>query len=305
MNKQDDIFDKSGADSVSDDAIRRSLLGCADPGEQADFEELLMIDDQFAKRVNRLECELADDFTFGRLGPREHQLFTSHFLVTRDRAEKLAVSHALRQVVADHSDSRAGQTGLSWRSSVLNFFAFDSPYARATLAVSALFFFGLLAWVLLKAPADRPRLITKQQPVNSGEERAHAVGSRSPNQKSAVENSSTQPQVVARVTVQPDSKSQTKPAVQLSNSTNDSDLVRLELLIDGAAAATYQAILRAEGGADVTSSSELVAEVGNQTKVVMEVSASLLPSGNYYVELKRTSEGHADAMRYSFQVKKD
>lgn len=303
MSKQDDTFDKSGADSISDEAIRRSLLGCADPGEQTDFEERLMTDDQFAKRVNRLECELADDFTFGRLGPREQQLFTTHFLVTRDRAEKLAVSHALRQVVSDQSDSRAGQTSLSWRSSVLNFFAFDSPYARAALAVSALFFFGLLAWVLLKAPADRPRLVTKQQPVNSGEERAHA---RSPNQKSAVENSPTQAQVVASVTVQPDSKSQTKPTVQLSNSTSDSDRVRLELLIDGVAAATYQAILRAEGGADVTSSSELVAEVGSQTKVVLEVPATLLPIGNYYVDLKRTSGGHTDViLRYSFQVKKE
>jgi hypothetical protein len=298
MSKQDDIFDKRGADSISDAAIRRSLLGCADPGEQASFEAALMLDDQFAKRVYRLEFELADDFTFERLIEREQQLFTSNFLVTRHRAGELAVSQALRRAVSEKS-AWAGRTNLSWRSKVLNLFAFDRPFARVALAASALLFFATLFWLVLKAPAVRPPLIAKRQPVNSEKEYAHAVGSQSPEDKA-------QPHVVVSITLQPDSQSGIKAPVHLSNPTSEFERVRLELLIAGAAAPTYQVNLMSNSGAEITSSTQLVPELTNPPKVVLDVPANLLSTGNYYIDLKRTSEGQADAVqRYGFQVKKE
>ncbi len=305
MSDQDHIFAELRADSISDDTIRRSLLGCADPDEQANFETLLLLDDQFAKRVYRLEFELADDFAFGRLSATEQQLFTSHFLVTHDRARELAVSQALRRAVSGKSPSLT-PINLSWRSKLLNLFAVDRPLAKVALAASALLFFGTLFWLIFKAPTIRPTLITQQQPVNSTREYAHAGGSPSSEDKSASDHGAAQTVIVASVTLQPDSESKSKATVHVSNPRSEADRVRLELLINGGEGVTYQAILVSDGGVEVTSSSDLSAESGNQPKIVLDVPATLLNTGNYYIELKRTAEVQTGTgQRYSFQVKKE
>ena len=305
MSDQDDILAEHRADSISDDTIRRSLLGCADPDEQVNFETLLLLDDQFAKRVYRLEFELADDFAFGRLSAPEEQLFTSHFLVTHDRARELAVSQALRRAVSGKSPGLT-PINLSWRSKLLNLFAVDRPLAKVALAASALLFFGTLFWLIFKAPTARPPLITQRQPVNSEKQYAHAGGSQSPENKSASDHGSAQPVIVASVTLQPDSESKSKAIVHVSNPRSEADRVRLELWINGGEGATYRAILVSDGGVEVTSSSELSAESGNQPKIVLEVPANLLNTGNYHIELKRTSAAQTEpAQRYSFQVKNE
>lgn len=305
MSKRHDIIeDKS--DSISDDSIRRSLLGSADSAEQASFEELLMRDDQFSKRVHRLEVELADDFTFERLSAQERELFTDHFLVTSGRARELAVSQALRRAVADKSFSWAGQTNLGWRSKLLSLFALDRPFAKVALAASALLFFGTLFWLILKAPKVSPALITKRQQANSGEEYAHPVASRSPADQLTGHSGSTQPQVVATITVRPGNQADGKVTVQLPTSTSESDRLRLRLLVADAAEATYQAILISESGTEVTSFSQLAPDLTDSPKVVLDVPANLLSIGNYYIDLKRSSEGEAGTVqRYSFEVKKE
>lgn len=305
MSDQDEISGEHRADSISDDTIRRSLLGCADPDEQANFETLLLLDDQFAKRVYRLEFELADDFAFGRLSAPEQQLFTSHFLVTHDRARELAVSQALHRAVSNKSFEWAGQTRLDWRSKLLNLFAVDRPLAKVALVASALLFFGTLFWLIFKAPTVRPALITQQQRGNSKREYAHAKGSPTSEDKSASDHGSAQPVIVASVTLHPDSESKSQTTVQVSNPRSEADRVRLELLINGGDGAIYRAILVSDGWV-VTSSSELSAESGNQPKIVLDVPAKLLNTGNYYIELKRTSAGQSEpGQRYSFQVKKE
>jgi hypothetical protein len=82
--------------------------------------------------------------------------------------------------------------------------------------------------------------------------------------------------------------------------------VRLELLLSGGDGATYRAILVSDGGVEVTSSSELSAESGNQPKIVLDLPANLLNTGNYYIELRRTSAAQTEpGQRYSFQVQNE
>jgi hypothetical protein len=156
MSGEDKDFDRTDASAVTDYAIRRSLLGRADAVEQAKFEALLMLDDGFERRVHRLELELADDFSFGKLSSEEQKLFTSRFLVTPDRVRELAVSEALRKVISSESTSQTRPAGQHWNLSFLNFFAFDRPFASAALAGVALLVFGSLFWLSLKAPPLRP-----------------------------------------------------------------------------------------------------------------------------------------------------
>ncbi len=167
-------------------AIRRSLLGCADPVELAKFEALLMLDDEFERRVYRLELELADDFSFGQLTLEEQRLFNSRFLVTPDRVRELAVSQALRKSISSKSASQVEPVRRRWHPGFLNLFALDRPFGSAALAVVALLIFGSLLWLSQKAPPVRLPAISRRQPSPSPEQRfAHPVVSPTPSDNAA------------------------------------------------------------------------------------------------------------------------
>lgn len=305
MSNQDNNFDQDGTDSLSDSAIRRSLLGCADPADQEKFEKLLLLDDQFERRVYRIELELADDFSFGQLSTKEQHLFTSRFLVTPDRVRGLAVSRALRKAISSSHASQATQSRQSWPSKFLNLFTFGRPFASAALAVTTLLIAGALLWLSLKAPPVGPPVVSKQQPAPTSERRyAHPVASQSPDDKSEA-GSTTQAEVLT-ITLQPESKSEHKQTVRLANP-NAFVSIRLELLLDGAtASATYQAVLMSADGSRVTSFSELKAQPGSQPKIVIDVPALLLPSGSYAIELSQTSAaGSNEFDRYNLEVKQE
>jgi hypothetical protein len=304
--EQDNNSIQAETDSLSDSAIRRSLLGCADPVEQEKFEKLLLQDDQFERRVHRLELELADDFSFGQLSTKEQDLFTSRFLVTSDRVRGLAVSKALRKAISSSHASQATQSRQSWPSKFFNLFTFGRPFASAALAATTLLIVGALLWLSLKAPPVRSPVASKQQPAPTPSERqyAHPVASQSPNDKSE-DGSTTQPEVLT-FTLQPESKSVHKQTVRLANP-NAVVSIRLELLLDGASAsATYQAGLVSADGSRVTSFSELKVQPGNEPKIVIDVPTLLLKSGSYAIELRQTSaDGGNEFDRYSFEVKQE
>src|SRR5678809_50964 len=67
MSDQDNNSGTGDLTPLSDEMIRRCLLGAALPGEQSSFEERLLVDDEFERRVRLAELELADDFSFERL----------------------------------------------------------------------------------------------------------------------------------------------------------------------------------------------------------------------------------------------
>lgn len=304
MSNEDNNFDQDGTDSLSDSAIRRSLLGCADPADQEKFEKLLLLDDQFERRVYRLELELADDFTFGQLSTKEQDLFTSRFLVTSDRVRELAVSRALGKAISSSHASQATQSRQSWPSKFLNLFTFGRPFASAALAVTTLLIVGVLLWLSLKAPPVRSPVASKQQsaPTPSERQYAHPVASQSPNDKSE-DGSTTQPEVLS-ITLQPESKSESKQTVQLPNAGVAG--VRLELLIGVGvdASATYEAKLMFADGQPLATFSELKVQPGSQPKVVIEVPAHNLKSGDHLIELRLISEaGTLEPTRYSFVVK--
>ena len=306
MSEEDKDFGETGAGVVTDDAIRRSLLGRADAVEQAKFEALLMLDDAFEKRVHRLELELADDFSFGRLSSEEQQLFTSRFLVTADRVRELAVSEALRKVISSKSPNPTSATGEQSNRSFLNFFAFDRPFASAALGGVALLIFGALFWLSLKAPPVRPPAISKQKPSPSPEKQfAHPVAPQSPGDKSAAD-SNTVKQQVPTITLEPENRSESIQTLQIPKAGLAG--VRLELLVaaDVAPSATFEVKLIFADGEQVATFSELKVQSGNQPKVVLDLQGDKLKSGDYLIELRKISEaGTRESERYSFIVKQE
>ena len=309
MSGHDNNSDQTEANILSDEAIRRSLLGCADPVELAKFEALLMLDDEFERRVHRLELELADDFSFGQLSSQEQKLFTSHFLVTPGRVRQVAVSDALRQSIVIKSTKQTKQAAQPWYLGFLNLFSSDRPFGSAALAGVTLLIFGALFLLSQKAPPVRLPVISKQQPAtnpatNTEKQFAHPTASQSPPEKSATDLN-TKPEVLT-IALQPDSITGSNSAVQLPKGSIAG--IRLELLIDvdSSASTTYQADMKSADGVQVTSVSGLKIVPGSQTKVVIEVPAQDLKQGSYYVELKQASgAGTEDSRRYSFEVRQD
>lgn len=304
----DKNFNQTEADAVTDYAIRRSLFGRADAVEQAKFEALLMLDDAFERRVHRLELELADDFSFGRLSSEEQQLFTSRFLVTAGRVRQLAVSEALRKVISSQSSSRTRAAEKYWNLSSLDFFASGHPFASAALAGVALLVFGTLFWLSLKAPPVRPPAISKRLPSPSPEKQyAHPVASPNPNDNSTKDRGAA-PQQVPTITLQPESKSESKQSVQLSSVGVSG--IRLELLVevdgDLATGVAFEANVVSAEGQQVGMFSGLKVQPGNQPKVVIDLPGQNLKSGDYSIELRRVSEGGTrEPERYNFTVKQE
>lgn len=304
MSEQDNTIADIKTDSLSDSAIRRSLLGCADAADQAKFEALMMLDDEFERRVYRLELELADDFSFGELSKEEQELFSHRFLVTPGRRRGLAVSEALRKAISFEHASQARPASQRSRLRVLTLFAFDRPSASAALAGAALLIFGTLAWLSLKAPPVRQLVVNnKQKPTpNSERQYAHPVASQSPVPDRLTANE--QPTFI----LQPEAKSEQKQTVQLANQNGEAATIRLELLLNVApnTGTTHEAKLMSADGVEVATFSELKVQPGSQPQVVLDIPARLLKTGSYCIELKQNpASGKDEFERYCFEVRQE
>jgi hypothetical protein len=304
------------ATSISDETIRRCLLGGAHPGEQARFEELLLVDDELDKRVRLAEFELADDYSAGRLSTPEQQLFTSNFLVTEGRGQKVAVSRALRKALSrrttetDSAQSQSRQSKAGLRLLIPRLFRFDHPVVSMALAFTALALFAGLFWLLMKSPrVTQPAVVKRQAAPSPQREYAHPVGSQSPSppaesadpQKTAAPG---EPSSVASLILQSGGQFDVKQTLGFAEPPGESDIVRLELFLESNAPASYRAELLTSQGQQTTVASELKAVADNQqVKVVWDVPARLLKAGDYQVKLSSPSGGlTTDVRRYYFRV---
>lgn len=296
-SEADETRDGDGAVMISDDEIRRSLLGCASASEQSNFETQLLLDDQLEQRVQRLELELADDFSFGRLTQTERELFSKNFLVTSKRARDLAVSRALHEaiVVGQPQQRRSG-----WQYSWLPVFAMQRPFASAAITVIAVALVGFASWRVLKTRTVRPPLIAKQIPVvDPRREYAH------PPSKDSGATTETERRIVASLTLQPDDESSPQQTLHWSTPAAEQDRVRLDLIVNGETTGVYKARLIGRGG-QITTHHDLNLEAGNPAKVSFIVAPILLPSGDYHIELDRATDGKIiETRRYSFRSQEE
>jgi hypothetical protein len=290
--------------ALSDATIRRCLLGCADPFEQANFETFLMLDDQFEKRVYLLELELTDDFSLGSLNEAEQWLFKTRFLVTGARQHGLAISQALVQSTSKW-ESQKEQISSHWRPAFLNLFTADHSLAGHAVAATSVVLLGFLFWLSLKVPPQRPTVISKSRPAVTAEmHNAHPVTTQSPGIKPSDDNNSPQSATVLKLPLQPDSSSASGQSLHIPGSVDEAATVRLELLVDNPAN-IYQARLTTEPGEPVTAFSELRLAADDPAKVILNVPAQLLKDGTYYIDLAWTSDSDIRSLRYTFQVIND
>jgi hypothetical protein len=283
---------------ITDEEIRRSLLGCASSSEQEKFETQLLLDDQFEQQVQRLELELADDFTFGRLTEAERQLFSQNFLVNQKRARDLAVSRALKKAFSVGQPELPQSSPQGWFANLVK----QRPLATA-IAVIMLVILGAVSWRMLRSRLMSAPLIARQNPAGEpGREYAHPVSP--PTDTGSGQAVATERRLIATLTLHSDDRAKTKQTLRWSTTAAERDRVRFELLLDGDTNGSYQARLIGQGG-EIAAYYDLKAE-GSPPQLSFTVAPVLVPSGEYHIEVQRRFEGKViDTRRYSFQSQQE
>jgi hypothetical protein len=318
MSEEKQHSSDSGSDFFSDDTIRLFLLGRLSADEQARFEERLLLDDETERRVRRVEYELADDYAFGRLRMEEREPFTQNFLVTEERQRKLAVSQSLRRELSQQPALTNAtririMPRLRAKSDLFGFGGFGRPALSIGWAVVALLLFSGLVWFVLKGPRWKTQpAVAKRQPVSSGTREYGHAPSQTPEttgSPTAVLQTTERPGApgsspLIATFVLPKGQHDGGEMIRITIPSGANDIVRLELSLESAEAATYRAELFTAEGQPITDAPEVMVTSSNlRAKVVLDVPARLLKVGDYQIKLSRTVGGSVeDVGRYYFRA---
>ena len=287
---------------VSDEIIRRFLLGSLGASEQPRFEQQFIKDRDLDARVRLLELELADEYASGSLTAIDRKLFEQKFLVTADRRSKLLVSSLLRERFAPSAS--LAQTDSSARLRRLTtFFGLDHPVLR--FAFGALIIILLFGAVLLIVKEPRlsqriTRILPKRPaPRSAPREMNHPPNIPSPehaNTPAPTPVHETAAQSIQTLRLFPSAPELGKvPTVFLSN--GEKDVLRLQLIVTANEAASYRAEIMTMDGQKVFAADELPGP-----HVDVDIPMRLLKSGKYHARLldARDSSKRVVASYYFF-----
>jgi hypothetical protein len=129
---------------VSNNVIRKYLLGQTSEDERLNLEERLLADDDTYEELLILEDELTDEYLRGQLSQTERKNFETHFLSTPSRLEKLRFAKAVRGHLATHAQSKK-QTKTS---PLVSFFR--NPVLTYAVAFAAILLIVSVSWIALR-----------------------------------------------------------------------------------------------------------------------------------------------------------
>lgn len=294
----------NGSAAVSDDSIRRFLLGQLTANEQTDFETRLFTDAELEARVRLAEFELSDDYASAQLTSTERELFHQRFLLTSDRSQILDVSRALHDRFATQSITKS-PAAIGER--VRNFFDLKQPAWR--YAFAAVILVLLFATVLLVTKKTQivetlvPERIRPKPKVTPTPEVMHHAGT-----PSSPVHAEQSPAMLAHeapamtVALDPNMKpDQTSP---LSLPDDDAAVVRFQLPIQTDRTGSYRAGLFTILGEAIFTADSLKPPDTNRTAIYFDVPRKILKAGQYRITLSRVDgDSNLKTVDYYFQVK--
>jgi hypothetical protein len=282
--------------NVSDDTIRRFLLGQLTVAEQPIFEQRLFTDDALEARVRMSELALTDDYVRGRLTVQEHDRFKEFFLLTTDRDRILTASQAL-------NDRFAAAPRRHTTANLRTLFDLERPAWRYAFAALLLLFVLATFWLGVKEPQLVKRILTpgriapRPSPAQTPVVSHHSIAPSAP---AHAEPTPTLPPHEVAVPVIVLEQSNTKDNFALVSLPKDKSYVRVELLLNQSGADTYRAELWNSTGQSLFSADALVLANG---KVTVDIPASVLPAGAYEINLSRMKDGATENVAaYFFRV---
>ncbi|SRR6266516_2010458 len=323
MADKTEQFDKEHSPKFPDEAIRRFLFGGLNAAEQLRFEEALFADERMETRVRLAECELADDYAFGRLSASERELFEQRFLVTTARQQKLDVSSALRDRFATASDvtqtvslrsqpvpTASSSTGMTISEKLQRLLGLNQRSWR--LALSAVILIVLIGtvWSVLHEPHIRNKFFAKRRPApaatpNTDQQESHHAVKPSSTPLQEATPSPPEPErpalVPGAVVLVPENRYDRDRIMPVSLASDARDL-HVQLEFKGNQPGTYRAELLTIPGQSLFNEGSLKPSAGGTT-IEFDVPVRFLKVGDYQVKLSRVTDGIEESLAmYYFRV---
>lgn len=279
----------------SDETIRRFLLGELTGGDQSHFEEQMFTDEDLSARVRLAELELCDEYASERVSDREQQTFRERFLLTADRKQALEVSAALGKRFSarttEHSAIQRIRNLINVNQAVWRY-AFAALILLIVLATVLLVTkdHSRIAWIPQRVPPRPTATSTPRITHHSTNAAAPAHNEQSPELPM---HDSLTPSVVLTTNNPIDSS----PVITNANR----DAVRFEIVLDQPAAELYDVNVTTLSGESVFSANAIKRA---EDKLVVDVPANAINSGDYQVSLTRSDdEARQSAGIYYFRVR--
>ena len=240
--------------------IKSYLLGELDLQQQQQVEQRLLSDDEFFEALLIAEDEIIDQYLSGSLTSPERERFTTLFLSTPERRQKLNFARALRKYI-EVSDLGEGRTPkakasspASWKLFLPTFLRRPHPAVGFSLATVLLLLVGGVAWIAVM------NLRTQTHEVED-------------------------PNAVLAVTLMPGAVRDAGEWEKISIGEQVKSL-RLELKLPADEYQSYRATLRPVGGRDVFTAEALKVQTDGPGKViVVNIPARGLGVGDYQLNL--------------------
>jgi hypothetical protein len=280
--------------------LKRYFFGQLDTSRRARLEERLVADDALFERMQVIEDELLDAYVRDEMEPAERRLFETTYLADARGREKLLSARTLLQCLAD-----AGQSVVDVRSEAgaSPRWAFPGRPLVANFRLAA-------AVMTLVAAVGGVWLVTLNR--GAGDELPDARGGDRAAQPTAQIPRSValealggvhQAGPVPAIVLTPRLRGESTRSVVIRTGPH-SNLIVLQLQLDGSRSEPYRVLLQTTGGAEVWRQ-----ELSNPTpsvtsSLVVVIPGSLMRAGDYRVLLQtRTGEGPAEEVRtYDFRV---
>jgi len=280
----------------SDEAIRRFLLGELTGGDQSHFEEQLFTDDDLAARVRLAELELCDEYASKRVSDREQQIFRERFLLTLDRKQALEVSTALgdrfRAKSTEHSFIERIKDLININQAVwkYGFAALILIIVLATFLLVTKDDSRIAHWIP-KRVAPRPTATATPQIMH------HSTNAPAPAHNEQSPELPLHDSLTPSVVLTSNNPIDSSPVITNANR----DVVRFEIILDQPAAEFYDVNITTLSGESVFSANAIKRA---EDKLVLDVPASAINSGDYQVSLTRSDdEAKQSAGIYYFRVR--
>lgn len=283
---------------ISDEMIRRFLLGELTGGDQSHFEEQLFTDEDLSARVRLAELELCDEYASERVSTREQQIFRERFLLTADRKQALEVSAALG------NRFRAKTTEHSVTQRIRNLININQAVWR--YAFAGLILIIVLAAALLLTKDHHPRIAVPVFPQHvvprptataTPQYSNHSHNSAAPSHNEQSPELPLHDSLTPSVVLTTNNPIDSSPVITNANR----DFVRLEIVLDQPAAEFYDVNVTTLAGESVFSANAIKRA---EDKLVLEVPANAINSGDYQVSLTRSDdEAKQSAGIYYFRVR--
>ena len=146
--------------------LRSYLLGSVDSEDELSaIESRLIVDDEFLEELEFQEDELIEDYLHDQLTPTERQRFETHFLISKERRDKLTFARAFDAHLRMAKGNEGHRSRKSSRWALLE--PFFSPVPVAAVLITGALVFGATWFLISKRPMDREGLVALNKAYSS------------------------------------------------------------------------------------------------------------------------------------------